>query len=107
MDDSKINGLREAHSLGQGGIRIAVVMVGCKNGFQGDGALASANVLVAFGRGTHAAFDRGISSASSNNCTGSFGITVEIACLWINCECASRRNNIEKLSNQVTTPCSL
>src|SRR5262245_33450781 len=31
---------------------------------------------------------------------------VEIACLYTSCECPSRRSNTQKLSNQVTTPCS-
>src|SRR5215510_8762469 len=32
---------------------------------------------------------------------------VEIACLYTSCECPSRRNSTQKLSNQVTTPWSL
>src|SRR5882757_4449926 len=32
---------------------------------------------------------------------------VEIACLYTSCECPSRRSSTQKLSNQVTTPCSL
>src|SRR6202011_1645573 len=32
---------------------------------------------------------------------------VEMACLYTSCECPSRRSNTQKLSNQVTTPCSL
>ncbi len=35
------------------------------------------------------------------------GITVEIACLYTSCECASRRSRTQKLSNQVIIPCSL
>src|SRR3979490_2870048 len=31
---------------------------------------------------------------------------VEMACLYTSCECPSRRSNTQKLSNQVTTPCS-
>src|SRR6266508_3710115 len=31
---------------------------------------------------------------------------VEIACLYTSCECPSRRSSTQKLSNQVTTPCS-
>src|SRR5215468_6729186 len=31
---------------------------------------------------------------------------VEIACLYTSCECPSRRRSTQKLSNQVTTPCS-
>src|SRR3546814_13859524 len=30
-----------------------------------------------------------------------------MACLYTNCECASRRRRTEKLSNHVTMPCSL
>src|SRR3954451_7865055 len=32
---------------------------------------------------------------------------VEIACLYTSCECPSRRSSTQKLSNHVTTPCSL
>src|SRR5215468_2220712 len=32
---------------------------------------------------------------------------VEIACLYTSCEWPSRRSSTQKLSNQVTTPCSL
>src|SRR5580704_1700231 len=32
---------------------------------------------------------------------------VEMACLYTSCECPSRRSSTQKLSNQVTTPCSL
>src|SRR5215831_4323894 len=31
---------------------------------------------------------------------------VDIACLYTSCECPSRRSSTQKLSNQVTTPCS-
>src|ERR1700694_5450063 len=31
---------------------------------------------------------------------------VEMACLYTSCECPSRRSSTQKLSNQVTTPCS-
>src|SRR5260370_6712203 len=31
---------------------------------------------------------------------------VEMACLYTSCDCPSRRNSTQKLSNQVTTPCS-
>eukprot|EP00657_Telonema_sp_P-1_P002498 TRINITY_DN1579_c0_g1_i2.p1 TRINITY_DN1579_c0_g1~~TRINITY_DN1579_c0_g1_i2.p1 ORF type:complete len:126 (+),score=52.48 TRINITY_DN1579_c0_g1_i2:97-474(+) len=43
----------------------------------------------------------------STQSTGPDGITVEIACLYTSWECPSRRNNTQKLSNQVITPCSL
>src|SRR5215831_16063878 len=32
---------------------------------------------------------------------------VDIACLYTSCECPSRRSSTQKLSNQVTSPCSL
>src|SRR5215475_447796 len=32
---------------------------------------------------------------------------VEMACLYTNCECPSRRSSTQKLSNHVTTPCNL
>src|SRR5215468_9992145 len=32
---------------------------------------------------------------------------VDMACLYTSCEWPSRRNSTQKLSNQVTTPCSL
>ena len=31
---------------------------------------------------------------------------VEMACLYTNCDCPSRRSSTQKLSNQVITPCS-
>src|SRR5215470_13479815 len=31
---------------------------------------------------------------------------VDIACLYTSCECPSRRSRTQKLSNQLTTPCS-
>ncbi len=38
--------------------------------------------------------------------TGAPGMIVEIACLYTSCECPSRRRRTQKLSNQVTMPCS-
>ena len=45
--------------------------------------------------------------AGSKSWIGCAGITVEIACLYTSCECASRRSKTQKLSNQVIIPCSL
>src|SRR5262249_10913416 len=47
------------------------------------------------------------SLAPSKSWIGCAGITVEIACLYTSCECASRRSSTQKLSNQVMIPCSL
>jgi hypothetical protein len=47
-----------------------------------------------------------ISLFCSNSWIGCAGITVEIACLYTSCECASRRNRTQKLSNQVMIPWS-
>src|SRR5215469_12739882 len=50
--------------------------------------------------------DSTISLFGSNSWIGCPGINVEIACLYTSCECASRRNNTQKLSNQVIIPCN-
>src|SRR5215472_4435001 len=50
--------------------------------------------------------DSTVSFPGSNSWIGWPGITVEIACLYTSCECASRLNNTQKLSNQVMIPCS-
>src|SRR5262252_3285897 len=51
--------------------------------------------------------DSTISLFGSKSWIGWPGITVEIACLYTSCECASRRNRTQKLSNQVIIPWSL
>jgi hypothetical protein len=43
-------------------------------------------------------------SFCSKSWIGCPGITVEIACLYTSCECASRRSKTQKLSNQVIIP---
>src|SRR6187402_1755404 len=48
----------------------------------------------------------GASSPPSNNWIGAPGMMVEIACLYTSCEWPSRRSKRQKLSNQVTMPCS-
>src|SRR5215469_15702381 len=50
--------------------------------------------------------DSTISLFGSNSWIGCAGITVEIACLYTSCECASRRSSTQKLSNQVMMPWS-
>ena len=50
---------------------------------------------------------RSIRSANGSMSKPYAGITVEIACLYTNWDWPSRRNNTEKLSNQVTMPCNL
>src|ERR1043165_4148434 len=58
------------------------------------------------GRGFAAAQSSPPSRPPSNSWIGCAGITVEIACLYTSCECASRRSSTQKLSNQVMIPCN-
>src|SRR3954465_12944060 len=58
------------------------------------------------GRGFAAAQSSPPSRPPSNSWMGCAGITVEIACLYTSCECASRPNTTQKLSNQVIIPCN-